>query len=103
MRPILILTIGLLLISVVFVGETHAGPTFSTSQIIIGVSYYRWMFMTAWNLSSGALYQSNTGYNGPSVFNHPAPQQQWIARFIYDQTTGQTRELAWYYSQDHVQ
>lgn len=103
MRPMLTLTLALLLISAVFVGETQAAPAFSTTQTAIGESYYRWIFLTAWNLSSGALSQSQTGYHGPCVFNHPAPQQQWIARFIYDQTTGKTRELAWYYSQPHVQ
>lgn len=103
MRSILILTLALLLISVVFVGETQAAPVWDTTQTIRGTSSYRWTFLTAWNLSSGALSQSQASYHGPFWLNHPAPQQQWIARFIYDQSSGQTRELAWFYRQPHVQ
>ena len=103
MRPILILTLALLLISVVFVGEAQAAPVFATTQTIDGYSIYRTAFLTAWNLSSGALSVSQTSYHGLFWLDHPAPPQQWIARFIYDEGSGKTRELAWHYTQPHVQ
>ena len=85
-------------------GGGTANQVFDATQPITGTSASRWAFMTAWNLSSGALLMSPTWYNGNSTWNHDASgTQQWIARFVYDQSAGQTRALAWYYRQDHVQ
>ncbi|HPG01188.1 MAG TPA: CARDB domain-containing protein [Kiritimatiellia bacterium] len=78
--------------------------SFDTSQPIAGSAVNRWSFMTAWNLTTGALSVSPSWQNGSYTWNHPADNyQQWIARFAYDQVTGQTTALAWYYRQAHVQ
>lgn len=85
-------------------GSAFANPQFNNNQTIAGRTTDRWTFMTAWNLSSGAFQVSPNWFNGRSVWSHAASTHtQWIARFVYDQTSGQTRELAWYYSQIHVQ
>ena len=78
--------------------------SFDTSQPIAGTAVNRWSFMTAWNLTTGALSVSPSWQNGSYTWNHPADNyQQWIARFVYNQGTGKTAGLAWYYRQSHVQ
>jgi len=79
-------------------------PTFNMIQRITCSAVNKWAFLTAWNLATGVQSVSPSWYKGRSVWSHPVTaQQQWIARFVYDQGTGQTRELAWFYSQPHVQ
>lgn len=103
MRKTLIPLLGLLLVTAFLLGAADANPTIGTTQGIVGRTTSRWAFMTAWNLATGVQSVSPSWYNSTSVWNHPAGQQQWIARFVYDQSTGQTRELAWFYGQPHVQ
>lgn len=77
---------------------------FDAAQPIAGYAVNRWSFMTAWNLSTGALEMSPRWRNGVQTWEHSAAgHQQWIARFSYDDTTGRTTALAWYYRQSHVQ
>ncbi len=77
---------------------------FDTSQPITGWANNRWSFMSAWNLSTGALEVSPRWNNGPLTWNHTADAyQQWIARFVYDEVTGKTTALAWYFRQSHIQ
>ena len=103
MRRMLIPIFGLLAVALLL-GVAQANPLFNTTQPVAGYTTSRWAFLTAWNLSTGVQSVSASWYNGRSVWSHPVTaQQQWIARFVYDQGTGQTRELAWYYSQPHVQ
>lgn len=80
-----------------------ANPDLHSSQPIAGWSDNSWSFMTAWNLSSGLLQVSPNWFSGRQLWTHAAPKNQWIARFTYNQVTGQTAELAWYYSQWFVQ
>ena len=104
MRNVLISILGVLLVVALLAGVVRANPIFNTTQPVAGYTVNRWSYMTAWNLSTGALSLSPSWYNGRNVWNHPVTsKQQWIARFVYDQSLGQTRELAWYYTQDHVQ
>lgn len=80
------------------------GVYFKEVQWIRGVADSAWAFMTAWNLTTGALNVSPSFRNSTYVWEHPTPgYQQWIARFIYNQGTGKTTGLAWYYRQAHVQ
>ncbi|HPG01186.1 MAG TPA: CARDB domain-containing protein [Kiritimatiellia bacterium] len=80
------------------------GVYFKETQWIRGVADSAWAFMTAWNLSTGALNVSPSFRNTTYVWEHPTPgYQQWIARFVYNQGTGKTAGLAWYYRQSHVQ
>lgn len=85
-------------------GGTVVYPIFDASQPIAGNAVNRWSFMTAWNLATGVQSVSPSWQNGSYTWNHPAAgYQQWIARFAYDQVTGKTTSLAWYYRQAHVQ
>lgn len=78
--------------------------TFLDYQSIRGVTDSVWAFMTAWNLATGTLDVSPSFRNTTYAWDHPAPgYQQWIARFVYNQGTGKTTGLAWYYRQPHVQ
>ena len=79
-------------------------PAFDASQPIAGSAVNRWSYMTAWNLVTGSLNVSPSWQNGSYTWNHPAEGgEQWIARFAYDQVTGKTTSLAWYYRQAHIQ
>lgn len=80
-------------------GVVRANPDLYSLQPVAGWAENRWSFMTAWNLSSGQLEMSPAFYSGRQVWHHNAPKTQWIGRFIYDQGTGRTSELAWFYSQ----
>ena len=85
-------------------GGTVVYPIFDASQPIAGNAANRWSFMTAWNLTTGVQSVSPSWQNGSYTWNHPAAgYQQWIARFAYDQVTGKTTSLAWYYRQAHIQ
>lgn len=81
----------------------RANPDLYSFQPVAGLAESSWSFMTAWNLSTGHLEISPTFYNERSVWFHSAPKLQWIGRFIYDQSSGQTAELAWYYGDWFVQ
>lgn len=77
---------------------------FDTRQPITGWANNRWSFLTAWNLSTGALEVSPRWRNGYLTWEHTADAyQQWIARFVYDEGTGKTTAMAWFYRQSHVQ
>ncbi len=76
---------------------------FSDSQSALGYANKDWSFMTAWNLASGAFLVGPDWYNGTSTFTYTLTYQQWIALFLYDDGTAQTRELRWSYRQPHVQ
>lgn len=79
-------------------------PHIDTIQPVAGTTVKRWSFMTAWNLHTGGFEASPQWYNGVYTWNHDATgYQEWLARFIYDQTSMQTRSLTWYYRQVHVQ
>jgi len=95
--------LGVMVLLLLLPCSKGANPDFASSQGAAGWTANRWSYMTAWNLSSGALSVGTQWYNGRQVMNHAVVKQQWIARFIYDQSTGQTRQLSWFYYQDHVQ
>lgn len=76
---------------------------FAESQPFIGYAKNDWSFMTAWNLNSGAFQVGPDWYNGNSTFTYTLTYQQWIALFLYDDGTAQTRELRWAFRQPHVQ
>ncbi len=76
---------------------------FSATQQMIGYAKKDWSFMTAWNLASGAFLVGPDWYNGNSTLNYTLTYQEWIALFLYDDGTAQTRELRWSYRQSHVQ
>lgn len=100
MRYLYIAVTGLILMA----GSAAANQQFHTAQPFAGRANNQWAFITAWNLASGGLEVSPNWYNGRHVWSHStASLNQWIARFVYDQAAGKTRELAWYYSQVHVQ
>lgn len=103
MKSIFPAILGMLLTASLAPHARAANPDFATTQGVAGWTANRWAYMTAWNLSSGALSVGSQWYNGRTVMNHAVAKNQWIARFVYDQTTGQTRQLAWFYTQDHVQ
>lgn len=82
-------------------GQLHR---FSTNERAIGVTTRDWAFMTAWNLSTGQLQVSPSWHNGTHTWTYTrSGYGQWVARFIYRQSAGQTRELQWSYTQVHVQ
>ncbi len=84
--------------------SAHAQQGMQNRQSIHGVSSGGWSYLTAWNLSSGALQMSGSWWSGAHRFEHSAPYyREWIARFIYNQSTGRTAALAWFYAQPHVQ
>ncbi len=77
---------------------------FSPTQVVRATAKKDWSFLTAWNLSTGALKVSPLWYNGDYSFTYDQDgYQQWIALFLYDDGTKQTRELRWSYRQVHVQ
>lgn len=77
---------------------------FAETERAMGNTNNDWAFMTAWDLTSGDLAVSPTWYNGDSVWNFDQPHlEHWIAKFIYDQISGSTRELQWSYTQEFVQ
>ncbi len=77
---------------------------FSTNERAIGVTTGDWAFMSAWNLSTGDLQVSPSWRDGTHTWPYTrSGHGQWIARFIYRQSAGQTRELQWSYTQVHVQ
>ncbi len=77
---------------------------FDSTQLVSGLAVNRWSFMTAWNLATGSLAVSPRWWHGVYTWEHAASgHQQWIARFTYDESTGRTTSLAWYYRQSHVQ
>ncbi len=76
---------------------------FSESQSAIGYAKKDWSFMTAWNLASGAFLVGPDWYNKSSTFIYSLPERQWVAVFLYDDGTAQTRELRWSFRQPHVQ
>lgn len=85
-------------------GGTVVYPAFNTIQRLTCSAVNKWSFLTAWNLSTSGLEMSASWYNGSFTWEHTAAgSQQWIARFAYDQGTGKTTALAWYYRQAHVQ
>ena len=101
----LLVALGVVAILVcILVPQVNASQYFPVSQISRGYAINDWSFMTAWNLASGTQQVSSDWYNGAYLFYYDRPYyQQWIALFIYDDGTGQTRELAWSYSQQHIQ
>lgn len=85
-------------------GGVVVAPTFHTIQRLTCSAVNKWSFLTAWNLSTSGLEASASWRNGSFTWEHTAAgSQQWIARFAYDQGTGKTTALAWYYRQAHVQ
>ncbi len=89
------------------VGAFEAIPvirqTFASTQSALGTANRDWSFMTAWNLSTGLLEISPTWYNGSSTFVFTlSTANQWLALFLYDEGTAQTRELRWNYRQLYV-
>ena len=97
------LVVGLIL----SLGGTHVQAQhlgISSTQAVVGYSPGQWGFMTAWNLSTGGLQQSSSWRTGTHRFDHAYPTyRQWIARFVYNQSTGRTTDMAWFYGQPHVQ
>lgn len=84
--------------------SANAQQSMSITQSIHGYSSGGWSFLTAWNLSTGAQQVSTGWYSGARRFEHSVSAwRQWIARFIYNQSTGRTAALAWYYDQPHFQ
>lgn len=80
------------------------GQGFSSTQTAVGVTSGRWAFMTAWNLRDGSQQVSTSWRSGSRSWNYRTLyHREWIALFVYDQATARTRELAWHYSQTHVQ
>ncbi len=79
-------------------------PSFAVTESAIGFTQNAWSFMTAWNLSTGDLQVSGKWFNGSQAWNFNQPNLlQWVAKFIYDDATGSTRELQWTYTQPHIQ
>ncbi len=99
------LLLGLLLgLACVWVAETKANQYFPTQQVLRGWANNDWSFMTAWDLSTGALTQSPDWYNGEYLWRWTnVSYYHWIALFIYDDGSGRTQELTWYWIQPHVQ
>lgn len=96
---VLALTIGLFICN-----DSPAAQGMNITQPVNGYSNGDWSFMTAWNLSNGLQEISASWYSGVHTFTHSSPfYGQWIARFVYDSGTAQTRALIWMYGQVHVQ
>jgi hypothetical protein len=76
---------------------------FADSQPVRGTANRDWSFITAWNLSNGKLEVSSDWYTGDFTFDYTLnAYQQWLAVFLYDDGTAQTRELRWSYRQAYV-
>ena len=98
-----ILTLGL---GIAQVAPVSGQPPhrFSTNERAIGTTTGDWAFMSVWNLSTGQLEVSPAWRDGTHTWTYGrSGYGQWMARFIYQQATGQTRELQWSYTQSHVQ
>lgn len=98
---IVIAIVGICLLGTVAV---DANQYFPITQISRGWANSDWSFMTAWNLSTGYLQVSSDWYNGG--YNWSWDQQgynRWTALFVYDDGTGQTRELMWSYNAAFIQ
>ncbi|HPF99486.1 MAG TPA: hypothetical protein PLE77_05425 [Kiritimatiellia bacterium] len=98
--------VGLVVAVFVGVGVSRVDATqyFTTQQSVRAYALNDWSFLTAWDLSNGQLQISPDWYNGTYVWNWTMQyHQHWFALFVYDDGTGQTRELCWVYSQDHIQ
>ncbi len=90
--------------SVAIASSAPAGQTFASVQNAVGYANNDWSFMTAWNLNTGEFLISSDWYTGnKSFYYNLAAPFQWVALFIYDDGTVQTRELRWNYRQPHVQ
>ncbi len=77
---------------------------FALTQPVIGYANKDWSFMTAWNLANGRLEISPHWYNGSSAFTYTLDTAyQWVAIFLYDEGTMQTRQLRWAHRQQHIQ
>lgn len=104
MRGLLIVALAVLVLGGVLVASTQASQYFTQLQYARAEAINDWSFMTAWNLSTGNLQASPDWYNGIYSWGwYHYLHHQWIARFVYDDGTGQTRELEWSYSQPHIQ
>ena len=104
MRVFLMVACVAVILAGVMVSRVEADQYFPQGQICRGYAINDWSFMTAWNLATGWLQVSADWYNGAYSWEYTRPHyQQWIALFVYDDGTGQTRELAWSYSQVHIQ
>ena len=78
--------------------------SFAATETAVGYTVNTWSFMTAWDLTSGGLQVSPNWINGHYFWNFSQPHyQRWTAKFIYDVSTGSSRELKWSYTQIHVQ
>lgn len=104
MRGLLIAAGIAVVVACVLVPQANANQYFTQLQYCRAQANNDWSFMTAWNLSTGVLQASPDWYNGVYSWGwYHYLHGQWIALFIYDDGTGQTRELEWSYSQVHIQ
>ncbi len=101
LRKLMLAILGVLLLS----GAGYAlTQSFSVEERAIGTTQNTWAFMTAWNLSNGDLQFSRDWYNGTETWTFNQPYyRNWIAKFIYNKSAGQTRELQWSYTQEQIQ
>lgn len=104
MRSLLFAVVVTALLAGVFVPQAGADQYFVTGQKVRANAVYDWSFLTAWDLYNGQLQASADWYNGVNEWSWTMGyHQHWFALFVYDDGTGQTRELCWAYSQDHIQ
>jgi hypothetical protein len=78
-----------------------ASQTFSYSQPTRGQANNDWSFITTWNLSTGTTSISPDWYNGYYTHYYNLPYINWVALFMYDDGTSQTRELCWAWCQTY--
>ena len=98
------IVVGVVVVCLIGALSVKAEQHFTVGQPMRGYATYDWSFMSAWNLSGGELEVSPNWFNGEYVFWYNIPYyREWIALFIYDDGTKQTRELMWSYLQSHVQ
>ncbi len=98
--------VGVVIVVVCLLGvrSLQADQYFPVGQISRGWANNDWSFMTAWNLTTGDLQVSPDWYDGEYLWMFDeSSYAQWTALFIYDDGTGQTRELRWAYCQSHIQ
>lgn len=101
----LLVALGVVAILVcILVPQVNASQGFAVSEPVLGLAVSDWSFITAWDLSDGQLQASSDWFNGTYLWYYTQyDYYHWTARFVYDDGTGQTRELQWSYTQPHVQ
>ena len=100
----LVLICALAILALIVPQEASGNPSFAVDTPLHGETSNRWAFMTAWGLTTGDHSVSPSWYNGKYLWYHDVWYwNEWYAQFLYNQGTGRTAELVWYFCQIHVQ